>query len=56
VDPTGAIADAAADGAVVGAAAALLANRREVLTEWIAWGMVLGAGAGVLRLLIGALT
>jgi hypothetical protein len=55
VDPTGSIADAAAIGAVLGAACALFTGRKEVLNEWIAWGMVLGAIAGLLALLLQAL-
>jgi hypothetical protein len=56
VDPTGTIADYAAVGAVLGAAVALLRQRKEMLNEWIAWGLVAGAIVGILKLVVLALT
>jgi hypothetical protein len=49
MDPIAVVAEYAAVGTVVGAGYALLRNRKELLTEWMAWGMVWGgvAGAGV---------
>jgi hypothetical protein len=44
----GTIADGAAVGAVLGAAAAIVLKREEVLTEWTARGMVLGGALGAL--------
>jgi hypothetical protein len=55
VDPTGTIADAAAVGAVLGAALALFLNREEVLAEWTARGMVWGGVIGALIAFLRAL-
>lgn len=55
MDPSGAIADGAAIGAVLGAAYALFCDRRKELGEWIAWGMVWGAGLVVVWLVAHAL-